>query len=219
MPVIAQVPTADVAATFSPGLGTNYTFVADTSDLTYVYSLYDPGIEDRLTFPALPADAASITSVYFLLRISAPSDTFTCRVKLWLGGNTGVGPTRTTTPTITSYIGANLSRPGGGAWTVSDVNSTDCGYELVSGSAFSEARIYRIVRFVDYESSTPAPTRVAETVLLPADSGREVTVSGTAVTDLPADGNRDAILPTAAALDIGDGFATQPAVELEEEGI
>ena len=153
MPVQIARPTSSVSEAFSPLLTTNHALVSDQDNATYVSAFYAPGTEDRYGWPDLPADATAVSSVGFGWTGSSVSGDHEARVKLWLGASTTLGTTRVLTTSAVVWVETALARPGGGSWSVADVNGLDAGVELVGGSAFDGSRVHEMYRFVEYETA------------------------------------------------------------------
>lgn len=80
---------------------------------------------DDYFFDHLPADATTVSQVDFYVRAKSKVDIAADSVfgYIKVGANTSTTPEIGLTGGFTTYVRANIPRPGGGPWTVADVNS------------------------------------------------------------------------------------------------
>lgn len=214
MPIAVQFPTSDVSITWMPQ-DDNFVRVADDDDGTY-NATSDTGDEDRFGFPALPAEATGINSVALLWRPSSVSGDHSAAVRVWLGVSSTTGTTRNLTTSVVSHFEPTLARPGGGSWSVADVNAATYGYALLGGSAFSDARVHRLVRFVDY-ATAPVSRRGPVDVSFPPTAHLDASFGETATADFPPTANASVDFPPVSGLDTTFGLETSPSVEFAED--
>jgi hypothetical protein len=116
----------------TPNNSNHWTDVSDTSDSTYVYTSQSGTFTDSYSLQSIGSVSGTISSATQYVRVyfTAISSNY-ATTSLALGGNTitsnNFAPTAKNTWTTHSDT---FTRPGGGAWTMSDLNSLQSGLTL-----------------------------------------------------------------------------------------
>lgn len=127
---------------------------SDDSDTTYIRNNTTTPQTDVLDLTNTALTTETITGVD--VRFRARSETSTvgeCQVGVRLSGNDTMGTNRTSIPTTaTDYSDTSLARPGGGSWSVSDLNSL----QVVAIGDGNTAAVRCFELYVDIQYTTAA---------------------------------------------------------------
>ena len=167
------IETLQVSATATPDNwtgATKATLVSDELDATFINSGTSNNTQQQfaVTNSSLPSFAV-ISNVALKSRCQrggAQNCTFVMTAVL--GANTSAGGSKTSTSTITAFTDNFATKPGGGSWTVSDVNSLEIRIQN------TQARDCRAMQF-NIEVTYTANFTQAET----APSSESLSASGT----------------------------------------
>ena len=123
-------------------------------DATRIHALSAVQQQYSLAASAIPA-GSTINSVSTFARLKSSDGLRTFKVDLILGGNTTTGPTRTPGTSYTDFTDA-AARPGGGAWALADLASTEVNLAQVSSGSGNTQHCTSLWLIIDY--TAPAPT-------------------------------------------------------------
>jgi len=173
MPTAVLVPNGvgDSAQWYSSGTYTTWEAVADSKDLTFSATV-TAGDKNLHTFVNLPGTALTVTRVDVYFRgLAAAGDVFGAQARsIWkLGGVTLNGATWSATSLgdFETVHDDSVLRPGGGGWTVADVNNLQAGYEAVTVDHDNdELHLSRLWLLVTYtEGAAEQPVAAASVTL------------------------------------------------------
>ncbi len=169
MPSVTRFPNADGTDqewTRNSGSADLYTYVDDdpadddTTYLTGSESSFPSSRYVSFTFPTTPAVPDGATDIAVTVHFRADKDGFLTRgitPYLSFGGNTQSGTSQNPATSWTDYS-QQIAKPGGGDWSVSEINGTswEAGLDASSGNSNKCTQLYVEI---SYESSAPeAPT-------------------------------------------------------------
>ncbi len=125
-------------ASENPSGSTHWVDVSDGSDNTYVYTTQSGSLTDSYSIQSVGSISGTISSVTQYMRIYTTSTNGAyATTSLTLGGITLTSGQFTPPSTITWNTHSDaFTRPGGGTWSMSDLNSLQSGITLHRGSGF-----------------------------------------------------------------------------------
>lgn len=135
MPTETLLPESNSVVAFVPAGGglTNVECALNDDDTKWNESSVN-GARDLYNMRPLPVDARIVGALDLSFRAKASAGTPTCRGAWKLGATVVVGATRTLGGSWTTYTDSGIARPGGGTWTVQNVNDLLAGYETIACS-------------------------------------------------------------------------------------
>lgn len=130
------LPTgAGAAATWTPSAGSNYQNVDETStddDTTYNEDSTPGNIDSHAMENLTPAAATVIAVLVNNVAKKTDAGPRTTRNKVRLSGTYSNGTNRNLTTSYMNYQDVFTTKPGGGSWSVTDVNNVEAGYETIA---------------------------------------------------------------------------------------
>ncbi len=158
---ILNVSAAGDLANWTPSTGSNYQCVT-SDDSDYVETLGSSYVEDahNLTNPASVSGTINSVTVHVICRKTGTSTNNQVAPLIRLAGTNTTGSNFAITTSDAEYS-AVLARPGGGSWSVDDLNSLQVGYRgRARGTGTEGPRVDKAWVVVDYTptSNHPAPT-------------------------------------------------------------
>lgn len=138
------------------GAGANKVVAVNSPDddtTSYVSATAGSGIAQTYVMQDLPSEAGAVNTVTHRMRFQSFSDgSGNCIPKLRLSGTDLNGTNRSQGFGVWGTYTEALGRPGGGAWTVSDVNATEAG--VVEGGGGGDVADTSMRLEVDYVPAT-----------------------------------------------------------------
>ena len=129
---------------------------------TYVYA---EGVVDLCGSPVQDtyqaqdfSGSATLDSVVVTIRCakSAASGTNTAQTLIRVNAKDSLGTSNTVTTTYTDYRYKYAQKPGGGSWTVADVNALEIGAKLVASASGGNTKCTQVFATVYYAAQTSA---------------------------------------------------------------
>lgn len=175
MPTVTLYPRAvGCNSAWTVGAGSRPTCVAtNDGDGSYIFTNTSARI-DSYILDLLPAAAVTVSQVdvHFVGRYGsgAPAPTIAVYQALTGCATSNEGASQTMGAGYADYVATNTTRPGGGAWSVADVNGASFGVKYTGLTGDGQGLVTQIYANVTYATAAPtAPSGLIATVISAAE--------------------------------------------------